>query len=85
MILYIREEIKIKIKEEDIEEDNILQECTVLYDYKDGFIIIREQKVVLDEFKMNELFDEVFSEYDIEYGYYGGAGCEFSISVYARP
>ena len=83
MILYIREEIK--IKEEDIEEDNILQECTVLYNYKDGFITIKEQKVVLDEFKMNELFDEVFSGYAIEYGYYGGAGCDFSLSVYARP
>jgi hypothetical protein len=42
---------------------------------------MKQQKITLDEIKMNELFDEILCNYKMEYGNYGGAGCDFSISI----
>ena len=72
MILYIEEVLKIAIDSENFDDDNILKECSIRYKVQDNFVIIEEQKVTLDEFKMNELFDTGLSGYAIEYGYYGG-------------
>jgi hypothetical protein len=86
MILYIEEELKIAIDTEDFDNnDNILRECSIRYKVQDNFVIIEEQKVTLDEFKMNELFDDGLAGFSIKYGYYGGAGCDFSIRIFARP
>jgi len=50
-------------------------------DGKNEWIEIEPQKITLDEKAMNELFDEVFHAFDIEYAGLGGAGCDFSIIV----
>lgn len=81
MILYIRDDIKVKIY--DWFEDSLLKECSVRYERNDDdTITIKEQKCVLDEWTVNELFDLYLSGYRIEYGANGGAGCDFSLSVY---
>lgn len=45
---------------------------------------IFDQKVTLDEISMNTLFDTLLNSFDftMEYGYYGGEGCEFSIKIF---
>lgn len=84
MILYIREPLRIEIDPEDF-DNSLLKECTVLHKVIDNFVEIKEQKCVLDEVTMNQLFDEILSGFAIKYGYNGGAGCDFSISIFARP
>ena len=48
---------------------------------KDNFIFIEKQKITLNEIDMNELFDEVFNIFDIDYACMGGKGCDFNINV----
>ena len=82
MILYIRDELKVDI--DDIDENYILKEYSIKNRIEGEFVVIEEQKVTLDEFKMNELFDDCLSGFVIEYGYYGGYGCDFSLSIFDR-
>ncbi len=40
------------------------------------------QKIILSEQEANVLFSEIFMDYVIiEYGFYGGEGCDFSITI----
>jgi len=85
MILYIREPLRIKIDPEHF-DDSMLKKFTVFYDRIDNETIeIKDQKSVLDEYCINELFDEFLWPFAIEYGHNGGVGCEFSLNIYSRP
>lgn len=49
-------------------------------------LVIMAQKVVLDEYDMNELFYEVISNVDMaykttRYGALGSAGCDFTVVI----
>ena len=83
MKLYITEELNFKVK--DPEEVNgysdFLKQFTIFHEVKNGSIFIETQKVNLNEKDMNELFDDVFYMFEIEYAGMGGAGCEFSLNV----
>lgn len=85
MILYIEEILKIKIDLTEYDEDNILKRCSIRYKLEDNLIVIEDQKVTVDEFVMNELFDDLLCGFAITYGGYGGAGCDFSLSIFSRP
>jgi hypothetical protein len=75
MIAYIKESIKWAITE-DIAR--IFDEFSIYYNETH----ILPQKITVNEVDMNYLFSEVFlGNVDIEYGFYGGSGCEFSIVI----
>jgi hypothetical protein len=89
MKLYITERLIFKsqnVAEEEIQAQEIVdylrEDFTIFSKVReDGFIEIEQQKVTLDEFKMNELFDQIFYIFKIEYGYMGGIGCDFNLKV----
>jgi len=83
MKLYIKEELNFKATEfGDIKEvSDFLKQFTIFHKIKGDFIFIETQKVNLNEIDMNELFDEIFYMFNIEYAGMGGAGCEFSLNV----
>lgn len=54
----------------NVSEDaiNLLKNCAVsIREYNSGDIRILPQKITLDEYLMNELFDEVFHRFKIRY------------------
>lgn len=76
----------ITIKKEDIPDNykKILKDFSVIYEEIKEFIFIKEQKIVLDEQKINILFNDFFEDYvRIKYPNLGGAGCDFSLSVFS--
>lgn len=87
MKLYITEELNFNatnIVEEGTDINEILdflEKFSIKSRIKDNFVFIEEQKIILDEYKMNELFDTIFYMFKIEYACDGGAGCEFNINV----
>jgi hypothetical protein len=75
MIVYIKNSIKWDI-DDYIKE--IFDEFSI--SYKNNIII--PQKIVLNEQDVNILFSEVFmDDVKIKYGFYGGEGCDFSITI----
>lgn len=76
MIMYIERNFIVTI---DSSNEEILKNFDI--EYKDD--VIQEQKVVLDEFDMNTFYNEFFLDQDVkmEYGFYGGEGCDFSIMI----
>ena len=78
MIAYIEEEIKVQMDEIDI---RLLQEVGINFVPSDEYILIAPQKITLNEFRMNEVFANIFIDCDIEYGNYGSEGCDFSIII----
>ena len=83
MKLYITEKLNFKATNHgDIKEiSEFLKGFSIINKIEGDFIFIESQKVNLDEIAMNELFDEIFWIFDIEYACIGGAGCEFAINV----
>ena len=90
MKLYIESDfVKVgKVENDDEFDDSILKKFAVQYNVKhlDNSYIeltIYEQKICLNEINMNTLFDNIINcfDYTMEYGWYGGEGCEFSISI----
>ena len=66
----------------DINPDSLelIKECGVNYDLiSGGSVQIREQKITLSEFKMNELFQEVFCDINITYSMLGAS--DFTIII----
>jgi hypothetical protein len=89
MKLYITETLNFKTQEiadstvqpQEI-VDYLKEDFTIFAKVLDnGFIEIEQQKVTLDEIKINELFDQVFHIFKIEYACMGGVGCEFNLNV----
>jgi hypothetical protein len=75
MIAYIKDPIKWLITE-DIAY--IFDEFSIYYNETH----ILPQKITVSEVDMNYLFSEVFlGDVIIEYGFYGGEGCDFSINI----
>lgn len=63
---------------------SILKKFSITYTETEDLFIISEQKCVLDEANMNELFYEVIEyliRYEIDYIGLGGAGCEFCLVI----
>lgn len=81
MILYIDEQFC------DMYDEETYEEVLKLYNlysinYKVGYkfkVCVLEQKIVLDEFKVNELFD-LWPLLDISWGGCGN-GCEMSLTI----
>lgn len=76
MILYIENDIICDITEDN---EHILDDFCIRYEND----VIKEQKIDLNEFDVNILFDEFFclNNFHLEYGDYGGEGCCFSLSI----
>lgn len=77
-----------KVENDDEFDDSILIKCAVRYNVKklDNYNIeltIYEQIVSVNEINMNTLFDKVINcfDYTMEYGWFGGEGCDFSIII----
>ena len=90
MILYIEEEI---IFNKNYTSTEIFKEFSVTFKISkyleehgsdEDFIVVQPQKITLDEFKMNELVEAYFDNFNFEYGNYGGAGCDFSLTLKSR-
>lgn len=82
MIVYINEQFCDMYDEETYEYVLKLYDSCSIY-YKVGYkfkVCVLEQKIVLDEFKVNELFD-LWPSMIISWGANGGAGCEMSLDV----
>jgi abortive infection bacteriophage resistance protein len=62
-------------------KEEILKEYSVYHKTMQDFIIIEPQKVVLDEFDMNVLFDEVIWNTPISVTPLGGKGCDFCLTI----
>ena len=76
MILYTETKIHCNITKEN---KHILDEFSINYEND----VIKPQKIDLDEFDINTLFDEFFcyDEIHLEYGFFGGEGCCFSLCI----
>jgi hypothetical protein len=75
MIVYIENPIKWNITDDMKEVLNDLG-----FSYTDTHIL--DQKWTGDETEVNMLFAEIFfNDVKIEYGNYGGDGCDFSINI----
>lgn len=97
MIVYIEEDIKISDISKDFQELSCSREAVrehqeVIIEELKKFAVLTKiidnntlyaipQKMVLDEFEVNEIYSEFFYHCDIEYGCYGGIGCDFSITI----
>lgn len=90
MRLYIESDfVKVgKVENDDEFDDSILKKCAVRYNVKkldnsNIELTIYEQIVSVDEINMNTLFDRVINcfDYTMEYGWFGGEGCDFSIII----
>lgn len=55
------------------------------HEHSDGNTVftVPPQKIVLDEYDMNELLYDVFFllEYDMQYAWIGGKGCEVALTI----
>ena len=77
----------IKIRKKYLEDDyrDLLEKFSVSYKEDNEHIFIEEQKITLDEIGINTLFSEIFTdECKLEYGFLGGRGCEFSLSLHSK-
>ena len=82
MILYVREQFC-----NQFENDRDLEDVKELYNtysiiYSEGYkkLCVKEQKINLDEFQVNQLF-EFWPELELSYSNYGGQGCAFSLNI----
>lgn len=86
MKVILNEKIKIK-KVEDIDNFDLLYDfcnsCAILCEINENKFIIKEQKISLDEYTINEFFDFLIEYIEIEifYAWLGGKGTEFSIEL----
>lgn len=84
MILYIEEDIHIH-EEESSEVQDYLNKFAIRNKYiGGGSILIEAQKITLDEVNMNDLFSNLLMDFEISYGFAGGKGCDFAITLGKR-